>query len=59
MVAFLRFFGAVPLTVPFAFPDAPESSAFRFCGFGFAVLGGLPGVVEVCARGLPARPVLD
>lgn len=57
-VAFLRFLAVVPLVVPFAFPGEPASSAFRLCEFGFVVLVGLPGVVDVCARGLPARPAL-
>lgn len=56
--AFLRFLGAVPLAVPFAFPGEPVSSAFRLCELGFVALVGLPGVVDTCARGLPARPVL-
>jgi len=58
MVAFLRFLGAVPPAVPFKFPCAPASSAFRLCELSFVALVGLPGVVDVCARGLPARPPL-
>lgn len=57
MVAFLRFLGAVPPLVPFALLGGPPSSAFRFCE-GFVALVGLPGVVDVCARGLPGRPAL-
>jgi len=56
MVAFLRFLGAVPLVDPFAPPGEPASSAFRLCELGFVALVGLPGVVDVCARGLTARP---
>ena len=56
--AFLRFLAVVPPVVPFAFPSGPASSAFRLCGFGFVAFPGLPAVVGVCARGLPARPVL-
>lgn len=56
--AFLRFLAVVPLAVPLAFPGEAASSAFRLCEFGFVAFVGLPGVVDVCARGLPARPGL-
>ena len=56
-VPFLRFLGAVPPVPLFC---SPLSSAFRFCEceWGFVAPAGLPAVVDVCASGLPERPVL-
>lgn len=58
MVALLRFLGAVPPPAPFTLLSGPVSSAFRFCEWGFGALVGLPGVVNVCAKGLLARAIL-